>query len=285
MAKTNKNVGEDSLKAMTMSWFQFLNTRRTGHNDTSVHLADWICAGNLSAVLAPGFFHSFWQEQLLLTNTSSIRLLDLVIAGCYTMGMKKDDDTTAARLTSFHLAVAQQLDNEETGLLNNPSLEQSNSFNPSVQAAWIWSANMLLENANKTAHTEQLFQLVELYRHETDYQLWDKKRGFYTNMPLVAESTAFTTANNALPMLAQIPDQDRAEEILKWLENHAPPWRSPATAEPGWLGSAAYLLYGALQSYEMHHDAEKLEQYVLQHLTLVEESTQQETLSWLWHNK
>lgn len=276
--KKGNSIGQDDLKA----WVASLRLVNEDAVDISSQLADWICAGWLSAAIAPDYFPILWQERQPLAQSTSVSSLDLVIAGLC-LNRKAQQNDLISQLATFHLGVAKQMDKEETGLLNCHLIGSTDTYLPSVQAAWIWSAYHLLQTGRK--ESDDLIEMHELYLHEIDQQLWSEDNHYYREKSEPAQDDAFILHHNALTLLAHVPDQERAEELLQWLVKNTPPWQTPQTAVEDWLGAAAFLLYQAMQSYDMEQEANELRQYALTHLTGAPTGPQQKCLYWLWHNK
>jgi hypothetical protein len=284
MAKANSNKAERIPEDAIKTWIDALLTGSVFTFETPWLLTDWICAGRLWAAVSPQAFTTFCEEQLTTGLSSPLHPSALLLAGIYPT-REKEKSTLEEKIITFHLALAQQLDESEEGLLNHFPSKQDSTYLPLIQAAWIWAANALLERSIKSELIEPLIQHQELYLHETDRQLWDANQGFYRVFPFSAQKEAFSLPDNALAMLAGVPDQDRAEEILAWLTNHAPPWQSSEVPSSAWLGAASFILYESLLAYEMNKGANELKKYVLRHLPTSEEIPARECLVWLWENE
>jgi hypothetical protein len=263
------------------AWVNELLHQHNVQESPTLRLTEWICAGLLWVRMVPEGFQVFCQEQLQREAKTPPQPSDLVLAGLSAQ-LSGDHLSTLEQLSAHHLQLAEILDPDDTGLLHWPSI--SHQLLPALQSAWIWSADQLLKWKLPPAQTEQLIQLKEVYVYETDRQLWEKNKKNYQEQPAPATPHVPTPANNALAMLAWIPDQDRAEDLLNLYRKHAPPWQSKDTAHPEWLGAAAYLLYVAFNAYEMTQAAEELKNYVLRHLPDTTENAKQASLLWLWSN-
>lgn len=281
------NMEESADKTVTlkeeviMTWVNELLYESKPSTALPTGLAEWMCAGLLWVKLAPQSFQAFCQEQLKSNRQTQLQLSDLVLAGL--IAQLADEASTFIDQTGhYHLLLSETLDPQETGLLQWKSLHPQ--ISPAVQASWVWAADQLLKWPLPPAQVEQLIQLKEVYVYETDRQLWDKRKKTYRELPFDLEQEILSPANDALALLAWIPDQDEAEDMLGRYRKHAPPWQQPEMAAPEWLGPAAYLLYRGLNAYEMTQAAEELKKYTLRHLPLMPESTKKDGLLWLWQH-
>lgn len=263
-----------------LAWIDELIPKNNTSEPTSLVLAEWICAGRIWASKVPDNFKVFCLEQLRQHTETSFNSSDLVLAGLATP-LFSEDLSVLERLSNNHLRLAELLDPDEMGLLQwgpNPN------YLPAVQAAWIWSTEQLLKCKLPPSQIEELILLKEVYLYETDHQLWEKNKKTYQGLPTMTTTEVLTPVNNALPMLAGIPDQDRAEDILRTFREQAPPWQNKEEIHGEWCGGAAYLLFEAFKAYEMTHAAEVLRSYAGKHLSANSSNTKEKCLLALWEN-
>lgn len=281
MRKENTGKAGALEEEVVQAWVSDLLKENDLPASSGLRLAEWICAGLLWVRIAPESFQGFCQEQLERAAKTPPQPSDLVLAGVSAQ-LSGDHLSTLEQLSAHHLRLAELLDPGETGLLHWPSA--SPPLLPAVQSAWIWSADQLLKWKLPSDQAVQLIQLKEVYVYETDHQLWETNKKTYQERPALTAADAPTPANNALAMLAWIPDQDRAEELLHLYRKQATPWQSKETAHQEWLGAAACLLHLAFNAYEMTQAAEELKNYVSRHLPDTTKNAKQAGLLWLWSN-
>jgi len=281
MDKENTTKPEALQEEVILAWVDGLLQENDLTGSSTIRLDEWICAGLVWIKIAPKSFQTFCQEQLVQSTQRPPAPSDLVLAGLFAQ-LPEDDLDIFDQLISGHLLLAEKLDPDEMGLLQWPSADAP--YFPAVQAAWIWSSDQLLQWKLSPAQTEQLIQIKEILVYETDRQLWDKTHKSYCELPVATPTKARTPANTALAMLAWIPDQDRAEDLLFLYRMQAPPWQDKEVAVEEWLGADAYLLYEALKAFEMTQAAEELRNYALRHLPNTSQNAKQAGLLWLWHN-
>ncbi len=281
MGKGNTSKAGALAEEVILAWTNELLHKKNVAESPTLGLAEWICAGLIWVRVAPKSFQDFCMEQLKRAAKTPPQPSDLILAGLSAQ-LPDGDFSTLEHLAANHLRLSEMLDPHETGLLHWPTANPH--LLPAVQSAWIWSSDQLLKWKLPQAQTEQLIQLKEVYVYETDRQLWEKNQKAYQELPALTALEALTPANNALAMLAWIPDQDRAEDLLYSYRKQAPPWQSIEIAKEEWLGAAAYLLYVALNAYEMTQAAEELKTYVLRHLPNTTKNAKQACLLWLWSN-
>jgi hypothetical protein len=278
MEKENAGKAVKLEPEVILAWINELPLKNNTSEPTSLVLAEWMCAGRIWANKVPDNFKVFCLEQLRQRTETSFNPSDLVLAGLATP-LFSEDLSVLEQLSNNHLHLAELLDPDETGLLQWPSTNPN--YLPAVQAAWIWSTEQLLKCKLPPSQVEQLIQLKEVYIYETDRQLWNKKKNTYEELPAITVTAASILANNALAMMAWIPDQDRAEDILRAFREQAPPWQDKKEAHEEWLGPAAYLLFEALEAYEMNHAAKELYTYKRNHLSTVPHGSMRKYLYWL----
>lgn len=281
MGKENTGKAGVLNEEVILTWVGDLLKENNLPASSALGLDEWICAGLVWVRVAPKSFQAFCQEQLQQSTQRQPIPSDLVLAGLFAL-LSEDEFSIFDQLANKHLLLAETLDPEETGLLQWPNTDTP--YFPAVQAAWVWSSDQLLNWKLPSTQTEQLIQLKEIFVYETDRQLWNKTQKSYGELPTAPHTKARTPANTALAMLAWIPDQDRAEDLLNAYRNQAPPWQDQEVAAEEWLGAAAYLLYEALKAYEMSQAAQELRNYALRHLLNTAQNARQACLLWLWHN-
>ncbi|WP_156825782.1 hypothetical protein [Lewinella cohaerens] len=262
-----------------LAWIDELIQKNNTSEPPSLVFAEWICAGRIWVSKAPDNFKAFCLKQLSQRTETSFNPSDLVLAGL-AAPLFGEDFSLLEQLSNNHLRLSKLLDPNETGLLQWPS--STPQYWPAVQAAWISSSDQLLKHKLPPSQMEQVIQLKEIYVYETDHQLWQKSKNTYQVLPTATATEILTVANNALAMLAWIPDQDRAEDILSSLRKSAAPWQNKEQAINEWLGPAAYLLFEALKAYEMTQAAQELSNYVNNHLSTTPDNAMQKCLYQLW---
>lgn len=278
MEKENASKAGALQEETILAWIDELIQKNNLSEPTPSILAEWICAGRIWGSIAPDNFKLFCLKQLNQRTETLIKPCDLVLAGL-AAPLFNEDLSSLEHLSNNHLRLSVTLDPHEKGLLHWPIANAQ--YLPAVQAAWIWSSEQLLKCKLPSSQLEQFIQLKEVYVYETDRQLWNKKKSTYEELPATSTTETLTPANNALAMLAWIPDQDRAEDILRAFRKQAPPWQNKDEAHKEWLGPTAYLLFEALKAYEMNHAAEELYSYTGKHLSTVAEGSMRKYLYWL----
>jgi hypothetical protein len=286
MAKPGRNNTKTISERTILAWATALLDTENSTMSTVDSLAEWICLSQLLPQLPADSTTSLWQR-LMSDDTASPPYFSALIRGGllsylpWSERIQIPQREFAQQLVDRHKKLAQRLDPDETGLLPGAELINDSQQYPAVQAAWIWSADKLLELAD--TDLGDLPQLKEIYIHETDLQLWDKSRGCYGIGASVPPLTANLLTSNALILFAGIADQERAEKVLRWLRTHGSPWQDPDVLATEWLEASAYLLFVALEQYEMTDEAQKLKKYAQKHLASLPEDAASECLRWLWY--
>lgn len=165
----------------------------------------------------------------------------------------------------------QRIDLQYSGIVQ----VQNQNEQLSAQCYWIRNIESLLLLAPATAETPELILQLEIHVHETNEQLWDEQTGNYR-----PESASLSNLGPAhyLPMWANIPSLDQAEQLLRNLRSSTAPWQSETKAKD-WCVAESFFLFQGLRHYEMFKAAEELRSYVLGRLSANKDNWQQACLS------
>lgn len=203
-------------------------------------------------------------------------------------------NTAFAQIVDFHRYLYQSRDPEEDGLLVITTNEEhllwaienyeSDILQTRVKTAGpiqdtlynallIWSNECLIEiGAMLGENVGEIIEWNELTTYSFNEKLWNEEQGIYQSYN-ISNGTFIPTRDllGALPLIAEIPDQDRAEMILDKLMNgtekflFAPPGEPTDPNEARAIVSvpANWLLYHGLWRYGMIGEAEKIRSFSL----------------------
>lgn len=153
-----------------------------------------------------------------------------------------------------------------------PGKEAISVQDPLLNAVAVWSNECLVDIGTHLGQDVlELLQWNELTIYSVNEKLWDEQSGIYRPFDLQRQCHLATDSILGLmPMVGEIPDQDRAEELLQLLRSECLPMGTEQSNSHINLGCrsnsilAHWFLSHGLERYGMFAAAEKLKMEALQ---------------------